>query len=48
MQNFAQTELKRTISVDFTQVKGKTNKFYREVVGAGRASEGKARGKFAS
>jgi xylan 1,4-beta-xylosidase len=40
MQNFAQTEPKRTISIDFTQVKGKTNRFYREAVGAGRASEG--------
>lgn len=40
MQNFAQADSKRTILVDFTEVKGKTNRFYREVVGAGRASEG--------
>ena len=34
---FAQT---RTISANFNQVKGKTNRFYNEVVGAGRAAEG--------
>ncbi len=39
-QNYAQTDPKRTISVDFTKVKGKTNRFYQEVIGAGRASEG--------
>ncbi len=37
---FPQNEPKRTISADFTQVKGKTDRFYREVVGAGRAAEG--------
>jgi xylan 1,4-beta-xylosidase len=37
---FAQIEPKRTISADFNQIKGKTNRFYREVVGAGRAAEG--------
>jgi len=37
---FTQTASKRSISVNFTQVKGKTNRFYREVVGAGRAAEG--------
>ena len=37
---FAQTEPKRTISADYNQIKGKTNRFYREVVGAGRAAEG--------
>jgi xylan 1,4-beta-xylosidase len=37
---FAQNEPKRSVSVDFTQVKGRTNRFYREVVGAGRAAEG--------
>lgn len=35
----AQTEPKRTISADYSQVKGKTNRFYREVVGAGRLAE---------
>lgn len=39
-QNFAQTTPKRTISADYNQIKGKTNRFYREVVGAGRAAEG--------
>ena len=37
---FAQNEPKRTISASYLQVKGKTNRFYREVVGAGRAAEG--------
>ncbi len=37
---FAQNKIKRTISANFTQVKGKTNRFYREVIGAGRAAEG--------
>jgi xylan 1,4-beta-xylosidase len=37
---FAQIEPKRTVSADFNQIKGKTNRFYREVVGAGRAAEG--------
>lgn len=36
----AQDAPKRTISASFTQVKGKTNRFYNEVVGAGRAAEG--------
>jgi xylan 1,4-beta-xylosidase len=35
-----QNEPNRSISVDFTRVKGRTNQFYREVVGAGRAAEG--------
>ena len=30
----------RVIAVDYSQVKGKHNKFFREVVGAGRAAEG--------
>ena len=30
----------RIIAVDYTKVKGKHNKFFREVVGAGRAAEG--------
>lgn len=30
----------RAINVDYNDVKGKTNRFYREVVGAGRAAEG--------
>jgi xylan 1,4-beta-xylosidase len=37
---FARNEPKRTISASFTQVKGKTDRFYREVVGAGRIAEG--------
>jgi len=37
---FTQNESKRSISVNFTQIKGRTNRFYREVVGAGRAAEG--------
>ncbi len=37
---FAQIAPKRTISASFTQVKGKMNRFYSEVVGAGRAAEG--------
>jgi xylan 1,4-beta-xylosidase len=40
ISTFAQTEPKRTISVSYTQVKGVHNKFYSEVVGAGRAAEG--------
>ncbi len=31
---------KRTISVNFNEVKGRNNRFYNEVVGAGRAAEG--------
>src|SRR5262245_3031905 len=30
----------RTISVDYSQVKGPHNEFFRQVVGAGRAAEG--------
>ena len=30
----------RQIAVNYSQVKGPHNKFYREVVGAGRAAEG--------
>ncbi|MEP6850159.1 MAG: hypothetical protein ABI999_14970, partial [Acidobacteriota bacterium] len=37
---FMQNEPKRSVSVNFTQVKGVMNRFYREVVGAGRAAEG--------
>jgi xylan 1,4-beta-xylosidase len=37
---FAQNEPKRTISASYNQVKGANNKFYNEVVGAGRAAEG--------
>ncbi len=37
---FTQNEPKRSVSVNFTLVKGKMNRFYREVVGAGRAAEG--------
>ena len=37
---FTQNELNRSVSVDFTRVKGRMNRFYREVVGAGRAAEG--------
>jgi xylan 1,4-beta-xylosidase len=37
---FAQTEPKRTISASYNQVKGTNNRFYSEVVGAGRAAEG--------
>jgi xylan 1,4-beta-xylosidase len=37
---FAQTSKTRTISASFTDIKGKHDKFYKEVVGAGRASEG--------
>ena len=37
---FAQNEPHRTISASYLQVKGKTNRFYREVIGAGRAAEG--------
>lgn len=37
---FAQTAPKRTIFVSYSQVKGANNKFYSEVVGAGRAAEG--------
>lgn len=40
LQSVAQTEPKRIISADYNQIKGKTNRFYREVVGAGRAAEG--------
>ncbi|MEP6903669.1 MAG: glycoside hydrolase [Actinomycetota bacterium] len=38
--SFAQTAPKRTISASYVQVKGANNKFYSEVVGAGRAAEG--------
>lgn len=37
---FPQTEVKKNISADYNQVKGKTNRFFSEVVGAGRAAEG--------
>jgi xylan 1,4-beta-xylosidase len=37
---FAQTEPKRIISASYNQVKGTNNRFYGEVVGAGRAAEG--------
>ena len=37
---FGQNVTTRTISVNYLQVKGATNKFYSEVVGAGRAAEG--------
>ncbi|MEP6788255.1 MAG: hypothetical protein ABJB40_07485 [Acidobacteriota bacterium] len=37
---FTQNERNRSISVNFTQLKGRMNRFYREVVGAGRAAEG--------
>ncbi len=37
---FAQNEPRRTISADYNQVKGINNRFYSEVVGAGRAAEG--------
>jgi xylan 1,4-beta-xylosidase len=40
IQSWAQNEPKRIISADYNQVKGKTNRFYREMVGAGRAAEG--------
>ena len=36
----AQDAPQRTISASFTQIKGKNNRFYSEVVGAGRAAEG--------
>ena len=36
----AQTASDRLINVNFNDVKGKTNRFYNEVVGAGRAAEG--------
>lgn len=39
-QNSAQNQPVRTISANYNQLKGKTNRFYREVVGAGRAAEG--------
>lgn len=38
--NLAQNVPKRTISANYNQVKGVNNKFYSEVVGAGRAAEG--------
>lgn len=39
--SIAQTPLvKRTITSDYTAIKGKHNKFFRETVGAGRAAEG--------
>lgn len=38
--NFAQTTQTRIFSASYHQVKGKTNKFYNQVVGAGRAAEG--------
>lgn len=37
---FTQAGGNRGVSVNFSQVKGTTNRFYREVVGAGRAAEG--------
>lgn len=37
---FTQNAPKRSISLNFAQVKGRMNRFYREVVGAGRAAEG--------
>ena len=41
LQNyFSQPANNRIISANFNEVKGKTNRFYREVVGAGRAAEG--------
>ena len=40
ISTFAQNESKRTISANYNQVKGANNKFYNEVVGAGRAAEG--------
>ncbi len=38
--SFAQNAPKRTISASYSQVAGANNKFYSEVVGAGRAAEG--------
>ncbi|MCM3874579.1 MAG: hypothetical protein ND895_28125, partial [Pyrinomonadaceae bacterium] len=40
MLSAAQVKPARTISLNYSQVKGKHNKFFREVVGAGRAAEG--------
>ena len=37
---FSQTAPKRMISANYLQVKGKHNKFFQQVVGAGRAAEG--------
>ena len=36
----AHAQTSRSIDVNYNEVKGKTNRFYREVVGAGRAAEG--------
>lgn len=40
LPNFAQDAPKRTISASYKDVKGKHDKFFKEVVGAGRAKEG--------
>jgi len=37
---FSQTQPVRIISADYNQIKGRTDRFYSEVVGAGRAAEG--------
>ncbi len=37
---FSQAQPGRIISADYNQLKGKTNRFFSEVVGAGRAAEG--------